>query len=88
MLKKTILFITILVLSISLFGCTCASEKNIISEWEICGTIEIKGDKDFAVYYDKTTKVMYVSNNVTGLSSVLLNADGTPMLYEDGEDNG
>lgn len=35
----------------------------------------------YAVVYDRETKVMYV-NSYRGVFSMLVNADGTPKLYE------
>jgi len=40
----------------------------------------------FAVVYDKKTKVMYAMNNegyTTGVLTMLVNADGSPRLWEE-----
>lgn len=60
----------------------CEYSKQIISTWKECGKIEKIGD-NICVYYDTKTKVMYAWNGHS--ASVLLNADGTPMLWEGAE---
>ena len=83
-IKKIVLFVLVLVLLFSLMACN--AEEKIISQWEYAGQIDIVGDVNLGVYYDKNTKVMYAARATNGWSTVLFNADGTPMLYE-GEDN-
>lgn len=36
----------------------------------------------YDIIYDKTTKVMYAESNRSGSLCLLVNADGTPRLYE------
>ena len=87
MKTKLLAIIISLFLLLSFVGCTCADSadsttKYISYEWVLCGEIDA-GLYYFNLYYDKDTKVMYAvsSNRVT----VLLNADGTPKLYEESD---
>ena len=43
------------------------------------------GIGDDVIVYDKDTKVMYVRYRNSGSYTVLVNADGTPRLYEENE---
>lgn len=70
------------VIMISLLGCSSAEGSGIENnkhEEKPTGTfIEIDRGISWKVVYHRDTKVMYVvSNNFT----LLVNADGTPMLY-------
>ena len=76
--------IWVILLSIVLVFCfsACSNKKEQILEqhqWVYCGEIKAPGE-DFYIYYDTKTKVMYAKGYCT--LTVLLNADGTPMLYE------
>ena len=52
-------------------------------EWVKCGEIKSSAGR-LTVCYDTKTKVMYAIRYDIGVT-VLLNADGTPMLYESEE---
>ena len=70
------------VIMLSLLGCSSAESSGIESnkqEEKPTGTfIEIDRGVSWKVVFHRDTKVMYVvSNNFT----LLVNADGTPMLY-------
>jgi hypothetical protein len=77
-----ILLLLIFVLCVSACSNTNGKQLERI-EWVECG--EIKTNIcHLTVCYDTKTKVMYAIRYESGVT-VLLNADGTPMLYE-GED--
>lgn len=62
--------------------CGCETEQEPIITWKECGYLERVGDMDLVVYYDVNTKVMYASYGYG--KTVLLNSDGTPMLWKGG----
>ena len=82
MKKLIILLITIIIVGLLTGCCNDTNYDEIKFNWKRCGTIS-KPDGDMSVYYDVDTKVMYASG--VYISSVLLNPDGTPMLYEGGD---
>lgn len=75
-----VVFISVIVF----FGCGCqkiAEEKTRGSSMFVCVETELT----WKIVYHQTTKVMYaVSQGMynMGTFTMLLNADGTPMLYE------
>ena len=66
----------------SLILCGCNKNKDILVELERVGTASIPSDSNYGVYIDKATRVMYTRTKY-GMSH-LVNADGTPMVYEGG----
>lgn len=91
-MKKSITIILIVaILVIATIGfCGCDDKKStnndrfvVIQHNEISPSLF--GDEYVLVLYDKETKVMYlfVKNGYGGGLTVLVNADGTPMLYEE-----
>ena len=82
MKNKCIAIVLILILLLSLVACTEEKPKNLIKcEWVYCGVVDRGSDGDLNIYYDTQTKVMYATSGYK--ATVLLNADGTPMLYEE-----
>jgi len=83
MKNKCIAIILILVGLLSLVGCAEEEkpENFIKCEWVYCGTVDRGVDGDLNIYYDTQTKVMYATSGYK--ATVLLNTDGTPMLYEE-----
>lgn len=82
-MKKCCVILLLLIFVFCLSSCSNTQEKKLVhGEWVECGEIERFGE-NLVVYYDTKTKVMYAHgyNSLT----VLLNADGTPMLYEEKE---
>lgn len=82
MTKKIFLFLDIIILIALLTACvieTGKQQKNS-EENSMFTTIEATKGLTYEIVYNKKTKVIYsVSNN--GIMTVLLNPDGTPMLY-------
>lgn len=78
---KKIIALMIVVLVVTLTGCSEVEDKSSdISEFVI---VEITNS--WRVVYHKKTKVMYVVSDGTynrGTFTLLVNADGTPMLWE------
>ena len=87
MKKSFVILITMALLSFGLTGCDETKqwheEYNYQSEHSMF--INIEGTDFYNVVYHEDTKVMYaISRGVynQGTFTVLLNPDGTPMLYE------
>lgn len=93
-MKKAIVIILIIVilaiLVIGACGCVTYSEEIDNDEFKFSDRFitidrQVKGHFTYIEMYDKYTKVIYafVTSNATGGSLIMLvNADGTPMLYE------
>lgn len=83
-MKKRLLSVAlVVVMAVWLCGCGEATQETtnaynspsfILAEW----------GKGYKIVYHKETKVMYVinTNSTTEVFTLLINADGTPMLYE------
>lgn len=90
-MKKISIFINMFILSISLIGCAPSAEYTNEGRISHHKTIQI-GERtfiplnddliDFAVYVDEKTRVVYTYSSKTCMFSVLIDADGKPMLYE------
>jgi curli biogenesis system outer membrane secretion channel CsgG len=91
MMKKLIAILMAIALCACLFG--CAAEAQISKEGEIeqesntSMFIEVERVIDnWRVVYHKDTKVMYAVSSGSynrGTFTVMLNPDGTPMIWED-----
>ena len=82
-MKKCCVILLLLIFVFCFCACSNTNEKELpLSEWELCGEIERLGE-NISVYYDTKTKVMYADGYCS--LTVLFNADGTPMLYEEKE---
>ena len=74
-----------ILLSFGLTGCGVTpqyEESSSESEYSMCVVVE--DGVDYSIVYHKDTKVMYsISDGAynRGTFTVMLNADGTPMLY-------
>ena len=87
-MKKKIFYsiVIILILSILLSGCGTPVEEVKASNSSMFIKIEGSTASNWIVVYHRETKVMYsVSNgyNNAGVFTLLVNSDGTPMLYEE-----
>lgn len=76
-MKKIIILLLMMVLLFT--GCNVSSEEEAYCDNFIC----VEHDSVYSIYVDKNTMVMYWSKRNSGIT-VILNADGTPMLW-DGE---
>lgn len=89
-MKKIVMLLFILIMPVVIFGgCSCSYETNpyktIQSGDRFVITKELTTQNTVYVeMYDKNTKVMYcyIKLSNSGSFEVLLNADGTPMLWE------
>lgn len=84
MKSKKIVILGIIFLAITLFLAGCSLENN--NNEENYRFIKIYEKGSVKIFYDKETKVEYAvrSNGYGGTSMTLLvNADGKPLLYED-----
>ena len=87
-MKKILLICVIL---LALFICSCDSvetEKVSNDNKSTFIIVETNHDLKCQIVYEKNTKVMYaisIGDYNRGNVTVMLNADGTPMLWEDTE---
>ena len=89
MSKKIFCLLLLLIIPILvLFGCASnsAQTSEIGKEYIVGNVILVKVEKgeDFDLFVDKNTKVIYIYNKTSyqGGLTAMLNADGTPMLWE------
>ena len=87
---KKILLICVLLLTLSL--CSCGTQ--MLTEEEVSKDnrpnismfIQVEDGENYKIVYHRDSKVMYAISDGyynTGIFTVMLNADGTPMLWED-----
>lgn len=79
MKKIIILGIIIIGMLVCLTGCSSESEAETERRF-----IKVSDENSFNIYYDKETKVMYAISDSSynyGTVTLLVNADGTPLLY-------
>lgn len=72
-------------LSLPLVGCGSKQIEEIKNESQKSMFVEVEWTGSWRVVYQKDTKVMYVVSygaHNNGVFTVLLNPDGTPMLWE------
>lgn len=81
-IKKILAIILVLVLCLGVFaGC-----KDNLSEDGSSMFVKVEEVNEWIVVYHRETKVMYVVSDGSynrGIFTLLVNADGTPMLWED-----
>lgn len=89
MKKKLFCLLLILVLPVCLLftGCSKTAQSSSTGEEFIVGDIilvKIAKTSNFSIFVDKNTRVMYLYNttNYQGGLTVMLDADGKPLLYE------
>jgi hypothetical protein len=88
-MKKFKIYITIFLIALCVFtGCGTNPTESKVVEDEPSMFILVESSSLWYVVYHRETKVMYaVSNGYYNMGNftVLVNADGTPMLYEEDE---
>lgn len=88
---KTKLIIFAVALTLAFTGCNYAEVESVNEVEEERPTsmfVEIEDSTLWRVYYQKDTKVMYVMSHGgynSGNFTLLVNPDGTPMIYEEGK---
>lgn len=86
---KVLVIISLTVINLVIFtGCTGDTSSAIILEKETdtCYFVTIQECNTYRVVYDPNTKVMYIvswGNDNRGIVTMLVNADGTPLLYKE-----
>ena len=81
-MKKILCLLLALIMPLVLFsGCSSNGSEFIVGDIVFINVVI--GD-DFDIFVDKNTRVMYIFNKQysQGGLTVLVNADGTPMLWE------
>ena len=88
MKKLLIAFIALLILCVALTGCSrtiIETDNNVIETENGSMFLKVEDGDGYFVVYHKETKVMYTISTGTynlGNFTVLVNADGSPMLWE------
>ena len=89
MKKKLFCLLLLLVLPVCLLftGCSKTAQSSNTGEEFIVGDIilvKIVKTSNFSIFVDKNTRVMYLYNttNYQGGLTVMLDADGKPLIYE------
>ena len=88
MKKKLLILVSLAILTFT--GCSCAkvetvNEQNTAEETSSSMFVEVENTSIWKVVYHKDTKVMYTvsySGYNSGNFTLLVNPDGTPMVYE------
>lgn len=86
--KKIFCLLLLLIMPIIfLCGCSDSAQTSEIGKEYIVGNVilvKVEKGEDFDLFVDKSTKVIYIYNKTAyqGGLTAMLNADGTPMLWE------
>ena len=89
-MSKKIILITIVLIFSLLIICSCDNVENVdgVKEKPSSMFIQIEDISSWRVVYHRDTKVMYVVSDgmySTGIFTLLVNPDGTPMIYTEEE---
>lgn len=85
-MKKISILIVALTMIVVLFGCRSNQSQSEVIEDAPSMFVKVEDGSVWDVYYHKDTKVMYVvsySSYNRGNFTMLVNADGSPMLWEE-----
>ena len=86
-MKKRILTIVMVVMMLfNLVGCSTSSVENVNENQPTSMFVLVENTASWRIVYHKETKVMYAvsaSSYNYGNFTLLINSDGTPMLYEE-----
>lgn len=85
-MKKLIFGIAALLLVFGISGCATNKAESIVDDDASSRFVEVEQSGIWSVVYDKDTKVMYtvsIGAYNGGNFTMLVNADGTPLLYEE-----
>lgn len=86
-MKKIVLLATMILILFAFSACAANKTESAVTEGKSSMFVKVEDGPSWNVYYHKETKVMYVVSAASyncGNFTVLVNPDGTPMLY-DGE---
>lgn len=84
-MKRLIVVVLVTMMLLSLSACATKQTKEII-EGETSRMVYVEETSAYCIVYDKYTKVMYAVSNGgynCGDFTLLVNADGTPLLYNE-----
>ena len=87
-MKKIVAICVICAILVCVCGCAAEVQSENANQKETSMFVKIESTTLFDVVYHKNTKVMYaISRGMynQGTFTLLVNADGTPMLWESGE---
>lgn len=83
------IFLICIACMILLCGCSVVETEKANENQKSTSTfVEVEQAMCWKIVYHKETKVMYVVSNINnnrGTFTLLVNADGTPMLYKGGD---
>ena len=83
----TIIMVVVVMMTISFVGCgkQMVKEDELETNTSYSMFIEVENGRNYKVIYHKDTKVMYTISDGgynCGTFTLLVNSDGTPILYE------
>lgn len=84
-MKKSFIILALAMMAM-LFGCGAKLSQGEADKDVLSMFVKVEDGGLWDVYYHKDTKVMYVVSDATyntGTFTVLVNADGSPMLWEE-----
>ena len=84
-MKLLITFFTLTALIVALCACSANKTESEVVEDKPSMFVKIEDGPAWNVYYHKDTKVMYVVSSSSyncGNFTLLVNPDGSPMIYE------
>ena len=85
MIKRLITIVVITVMILSLSACR-TKRTSEVTKGEASRMVVVEETDSYCIVYDKYTKVMYAVSNRTynvGNFTLLVDADGSPLLYEE-----
>ena len=86
MKKKILLLIVVISIMFCFGGCSSSAVETANDIKQTSMFVEVENTNSWKVVYHKDTKVMYAvsdSGHTFGVFTLLVNPDGTPMLYEE-----
>ena len=84
-MKQFITIMLIIIMMLTLSACNTKREKEVV-KGGISRMVYVEETGAYCVVYDKYTKVMYAVSNSGynyGNFTLLVNADGSPLLYDE-----
>ena len=83
-MKKTMLIIALVLLAVILSGCVQTTTEE--RPRQLSKFVQVENGSVYSIVYDKETKVMYAVSHYgagSGVFTLLVNADGSPKLWEE-----
>ena len=85
-MKKVITFMLACAMAATMAACGAKVDTDISDNADTSMFVQIEKGDDWKVFYHKDTKVMYVMSSGSrswGIFTVMLNPDGSPMVYKE-----